>query len=490
MLNIKHLACCILFLAAAVTSQAQTPNYRLPVKTYHFEDTTMIGKHQTSYRAHVELPVGKGVMMDSIMSWVHQLFTSNEKSNISKILKDDAKAYFAKTKDELYEDEEEESNVDYSLSMSIRINVTSQTPSFCTFRVVGYDYFGGAHGMPYKYGVTFCRKDGHMLSWSDFTGNAKSFSPVITKYCDGESLNVINMMVDGTLQQVLPPPSANPWIEGDDIVFSYGAYEVGSYAQGMPESVVPVSAMPNTLSPSIRALCKTYTDAINARTTRYAWKGKMGSNISFSIDLQENADGIIAGCTTYYRKNGKTSRIPVYGHREKGDEGTSMLYLNEFEGNSICGSYFINTSGKNFNFGTWFHNATTHELNSITPASPSTSIAYLHPVESPLSIAPYYSFQYETGNPSTPVRNGECELYLEDDKVQWRISQLGPDIAEVEGESPFDSSCFSNTKGNNLFKAYVDKYFVLITPTNPDAPASGFSSWTTFDGIYVRTPNE
>lgn len=486
MINLKQLMCGILLTGATIVSNAQTSTISsFPVKTYHLNDSSKIGNHSMYYRADLELPTGKGVMIDSIMSWARTILRSKEKVDVNKMMKDDAKAYYAEVGKDIEEDEME---LEYSFGLNIKIFVTSQSPTFCTLRIVGYDYRGGAHGMPFKYGVTFRRRDGHKLNWKDFTMNRKSFSPIITEYCDGESLDMKEMKINGTLQLVLPTPDNDPWIEGDDIVFSYGAYEVGSYAQGMPEAIIPATSMPNTLSPSIRTLCKSYTDAQNAKTRRYAWKGKMGTNISFSLDLQENKDGIIAGYTTYYRKNGKIAKIPVYGHKEKDGNGNFVLSLDEFNGKTICGSYSINMNGTTFKSGSWSYKDISYDLNEIAAISPTTDRSYLHPVESANAIAPYFAFEYETDNQDNPTRGGSCDIDIEQNNVLWHMSQVNPNIAEAEGDVTLKNSYFYKTEGEYKFKAYVDKNFILVRRTNPeDGQVSSFGAWTTLDGTYVRT---
>ncbi|MDO5447964.1 MAG: hypothetical protein Q4F34_09320 [Prevotellaceae bacterium] len=230
-----------------------------------------------------------------------------------------------------------------------------------------------------------------------------------------------------------------------------------------------------------------------ADVQHFSWKGNLGDNISFQLDLQVNNVGAVAGETTYFRKNGKIAKIPVYGVQIRYEnESSSALLVNEYDGNKQCGTFFISVDNNgNFMKGNW--SLVDKELNmkNIVELEPDFGKRFFHPTNNIKDAVGKYSFTYQTGNPNMPECGGHCYLVAEKGKLHWMMGQVTPNIAEGEGMASFVDSGFKGSYQNFSFEAYVDEYFVYVWRTNPDeGQVDDWGAWATLEGVYVRELEE
>lgn len=219
--------------------------------------------------------------------------------------------------------------------------------------------------------------------------------------------------------------------------------------------------------------------------TRYAWTGKLGDNISIKLELEQNDFGAIAGQTTYYRKNGKVAYLPVYGHYWSSEYG-QFLQVDEYDGNKVCGSFSIVLENGAFKSGEWLMKDKELKMNEVEAVAPDCQAEFLKPIHSLLDAKGYYSFTYETGNPNMPECGGHCSLTPQGKMLSWEMAQVTPNIAEGSGVSKLQGCYFYGKTCTFEFEAYVDKSFVFVRQTNPDAEAcDNWGAFSTLQGIYV-----
>lgn len=133
------------------------------------------------------------------------------------------------------------------------IYVMWETPNILTLWDSGYEYAaGGAHGMPWGYGITFDLKNLRTLAFDD----------IVTK----EGRRAVLKMVVAQLQDEYDDtgmlsapngidfPATDPALEAGGVRFDYGAYEIGPYALGMPEVIIPYEKMKPYLTPEVKEL--------------------------------------------------------------------------------------------------------------------------------------------------------------------------------------------------------------------------------------------
>lgn len=130
--------------------------------------------------------------------------------------------------------------------------VNTNTPNYVTLYSDGYDYpSGAAHGMPWSIYFTFDLKNKRLLTLDDiFTkaGKSKVLQMVKKELRDEYS--------EFGLSSEIGFPGNAPALTEKGVVFTYGAYEIGPYAMGMPEVCLPYSKVKQYMTPQAKALLK------------------------------------------------------------------------------------------------------------------------------------------------------------------------------------------------------------------------------------------
>lgn len=219
---------------------------------------------------------------------------------------------------------------------------------------------------------------------------------------------------------------------------------------------------------------------------KYSFCGKLGKNITFRLDLEQNQDSIIAGETTYYRKNGKVAKIPVYGWlmsaARQGYWNGDVLSLKEFNGNKECGNFMIALQPNgDVAEGRWYNSSKEFDINSVENTVFPAEVTFFHPAKG-AAISGIYSFiEPSEGEP----HGGHCELTYQNNKVHYQISVSNPNIAETEKTALLKGSYFTGAQDDYKFKAYIDRKFVVIWTTQ-NAQVDEWGAWSVLDGFFIR----
>lgn len=229
----------------------------------------------------------------------------------------------------------------------------------------------------------------------------------------------------------------------------------------------------------------------NAANRRFAYVGKLGTDISFRLDLEcEEYTGFVAGETTYYRKNGKTAVIKVFGQAydtKQDDLELHALMLSEYNGTKVCGNYYIELDSKgNYISGTWALGDKGYEMNDIETLACAKT--FVKPQEVPDATG-VYEFTYDTDNQYMPEQGGMLQLYADRKNIAYTISQATPNIAEAEGTtSEFCTNYFFVSIANAQYTVYTYENAVFVKRHNPDdGPCSEFGFNADIAGVYVAT---
>jgi len=257
----------IMMLGATVLTTnalAEPMQCNLPVTNYHYRDSAKIVKNgYTTYDIKVSMPnLGEHitqVVRDSIFAYITEAEGKASAGTLpvdlyqgfDKAFKKKANKFFDLHKGDANDEPEMREN-GYPYYYEMEISPEAACSEFVTMYFTGYEYWGGAHGMPYEYGITFRTSDGHAMEWSDFTKRPEFLRPTISKHLDP------NLLDDPT--KIRPLPAITPWLRGDNLVFKYSAYEIAPYASGMPEAEVHYSEITEYLTPEIIKMCNTYDD--------------------------------------------------------------------------------------------------------------------------------------------------------------------------------------------------------------------------------------
>lgn len=133
---------------------------------------------------------------------------------------------------------------EYRASYTSSVRLHDNQPGYVTYTSEGYEYSpGAAHGMPWQGGYTFERATGKRLQWDDiFTAQGKErlksiLCNAIAEQWYWQSGQTDEFKKRGTIEL----PGEPPLLTAGGVVFFYQAYEIGSYAEGMPKCTLPYS---------------------------------------------------------------------------------------------------------------------------------------------------------------------------------------------------------------------------------------------------------
>ena len=193
---------------------------------------------------------------------------------------------------------------------------------------------------------------------------------------------------------------------------------------------------------------------------RYSCRGQLEGGISFRLDLEQNKDGIVSGETTYYRKNGKISKIRCLGRYLKFDGGEEELSIREFDGKKHCGYFMLNVKNGKITGGEWSLIEKTLPIESLEQTIFPSGTTYFHPATG-AGVKGEYNFLYDRGADLDPC-GGTCILKYANGKVKYDFCTVTPNIAEDSGTATLNGSYFNAAHGAYRYRVYVDRDFCCV----------------------------
>lgn len=118
--------------------------------------------------------------------------------------------------------------------------------SVVSLRIIYGDYTGGAHGMYAYFGETYDVETGQQLLLADIVADAEGFYPNAIEYINNalyeEYEDGLFADYQSSVEQALSPDNEPFWyMTATGIVICFTPYEVGPYAMGAPEILLPYS---------------------------------------------------------------------------------------------------------------------------------------------------------------------------------------------------------------------------------------------------------
>ena len=133
------------------------------------------------------------------------------------------------------------------------IEVYWQTENLLTLWDSGYDYSaGGAHGMPWGFGRTFDLKNLRILTLDDII--TKAGRKAVLKMIIDQLVDEYNDMGMLNEPEDIDFPGVDPSLMAKGVAFDYGPYEIGPYALGMPQALIPYDKIKPYLTPEVKEL--------------------------------------------------------------------------------------------------------------------------------------------------------------------------------------------------------------------------------------------
>ena len=224
------------------------PKNEVDVEPYSLCDSLFIeseyGDGYSYFNVNLEVPVTRNTTLrQSILDWM--LEDSTEGPD----------AYLETKKDQFFAEDGSEPRSEYVENYTL----SEQTDKYVTYTNEGYEYTGGAHAMPWYNGTTFSKIDGSIVGY-DLFDDPEQLIGIIAEniktqyfaknekediFLDYEEINVL--------------PANEPWIETDSVVFCYQAYEIASYAAGMPLCKIALTDLKPYLSEKGKTLLNSST---------------------------------------------------------------------------------------------------------------------------------------------------------------------------------------------------------------------------------------
>lgn len=234
-----------------------------------------------------------------------------------------------------------------------------------------------------------------------------------------------------------------------------------------------------------------FTLVANAQR-KYSFRGKLGSSIMFRLDLEQNADGIVSGETTYYRKNGQIAKLRALGRYEAPtqqmiDNGYNKhsISLMEYDGTKQCGNFYIELEQGQVSGGTWSLLDKEYQINSIEKTQFPAGTKYFHPATG-AGVTGTYSYSYSRGG-NLDDCGGTCTLSYSAGKIRYSVSAVTPNIAETRGLATPKGSYFTGAHQDYRFKVYMDRDFICIWSTNSEyVEVDDWGAWATIAGTFIR----
>ena len=243
------LACGVVFGALAAGAQPVEAAAKFQVADSKYEKTYKLDDGKVYFEAKGVFPKIKS--SSKAAKKINQELTKEKKQWISNTKKEeaDAKAMF----DSMAADDTI-SMPDWTPSDDIRYEVTNNDGKIFSVLMSGYEFQGGAHGMPYRIALTFDAKTGEKLTAAKLFGttksklNAKARRLYLKKYDkEGEQAGFYQSFVSGksdrdVLKESLAKMDFNDafYVKDGKAVFYADPYVLGPSAAGYIEVSTPV----------------------------------------------------------------------------------------------------------------------------------------------------------------------------------------------------------------------------------------------------------
>lgn len=137
-------------------------------------------------------------------------------------------------------------------SSDLSFTVARADSNVISFTENGYEYWGGAHGMPYKTGINYDTHTGELISFTDLSDDPDAFHAdtlaynqelAQTEYYSDQLFNMDNI-TDGTLEEELYADDG--WyLSTSGLVFMSSPYALAPYSSGTLEFTIPYSDLAN-----------------------------------------------------------------------------------------------------------------------------------------------------------------------------------------------------------------------------------------------------
>lgn len=241
-------------LLQTATEESTTNKQTIPIVFSNYTDSLQLGKSadDATTMLSVDFPTQCPLpLKDSLNKWINRqlcdtaLWGENPDKRVSA---------FVKKAVENFKKEEIENG-----SIEMKISKKYENDKILTMLISDYEYWGGAHGMSYTAGVTFCKDNGKTFNYNMIKADKmielkKLIKEDLKTYfevsSDDELIDIVfeeARITEGNTQTVVLP-HCEPYINEDNIIFQYTEYEIVPYVYGQPMATIPLAKIKDYLT--------------------------------------------------------------------------------------------------------------------------------------------------------------------------------------------------------------------------------------------------
>lgn len=197
-------------------------------------------------------------LTNSVNEWTSEVLGNSYTGNYS-----DSKKmityYVNETLRSLQEIVAEDTEGGLSLFRNFYISKMSEGKSYLTMSFFCDEFIGGFHGLLTLSGVTFRKSDGRRIGWDVFFTYRDGFEELMTDSLKAyfgvdtdEELR--NQLLKDNEYPLVPLPRCGPLFTTKGVLFQYQSYEITSYANGMPNFILPYEQLKPYMTETARRL--------------------------------------------------------------------------------------------------------------------------------------------------------------------------------------------------------------------------------------------
>lgn len=242
--GVAALAAGVMIASLAICAKPASAAAKLKVSEKKYEKTYKLDDGTVYYELSFAYPVVSGT---KAADKINQEITRQRKAWLkeAKSKETDYEASYKEYLDYLKTSEDEART--WTNSDQVSYDVMTNDGKYFSVLMSGYEYTGGAHGMPYRIAMTFDAKTGEKLTAAKILGttekklNAKVRNLYLKKYDkQGAEAGFYGEGTEGrnTLKEALKPMKFNDafYVKNGKLVFYVYPYELGPYAAGFIET--------------------------------------------------------------------------------------------------------------------------------------------------------------------------------------------------------------------------------------------------------------
>ena len=197
-------------------------------------------------------------LTNSVNEWTSEVLGNSYTGNYS-----DSKKmityYVNETLRSLQEIVAEDTEGGLSLFRNFYISKMNEGKYYLTMSFFCDEFIGGFHGLLTLSGVTFRKSDGRRIGWDVFFTYRDGFEELMTDSLKAyfgvdtdEELR--NQLLKDNEYPLVPLPRCGPLFTTKGVLFQYQSYEITSYANGMPNFILPYEQLKPYMTETARRL--------------------------------------------------------------------------------------------------------------------------------------------------------------------------------------------------------------------------------------------